>query len=169
MAAGVKNCFKCSAEFEYKRASTALCADCREDLHQVRRNFARRQRAEQIRDLLNRVLPDIPESLHQTARALAPKILDGRHDVRSVDDKDLIQSGSLYCPDIQPSGTKTARGSDDGRSTYFADLAGELDTLESESAKDSWWTENSPSDVFFLFDEPEVFDEFMKYKRIDPS
>lgn len=165
MAAGVKNCFKCGTGFEHQRVSTALCPSCRDDLHQVRRNVARRQRAEQIRDLLNRVLPDVPVELHQRARELAPKILDGRSGIRSVDDSDLIQSGSLYCPDIQPAGSKTVRGADDGRSTYFADLAGELDTLESESSADPWWNTRSPSDVFFLLGEPDVFEEFMKYKK----
>jgi hypothetical protein len=44
--------------------------------------------------------------------------------------------------DRQPSGYLTPAGSDEGRSTFFKDLAADLDYACKQVAKHEWWSEN---------------------------
>lgn len=156
-----KQCFKCAALFECSRSSTALCAYCQQDLRNVRRNAWRQQRAMEVQNLLNNVLPNLPAELHQRARKLAPQVLNGRNEIDTASEAELKDNGGTFVRDLQPAGTKSAYGADEGRSTYDKDLAGKLDNLSEDAANHEWWAANAPADVFFLFDEPETFGQFM--------
>jgi hypothetical protein len=135
-----KTCLWCSKNFEIKRKRVALCPDCRKKRHQEEHNNLRREYAERRANLLNEVLPDVPVELHSVARAHATQIIN---DLYSDPTK-----GSL-AKVAQADGTKSRRGSDDGCSTWFQDLAAKLEIRAKAAEQDDWWLDHPESDVFF--------------------
>lgn len=135
-----KTCLWCPTEFTVKRKRVALCPDCRKLRHQEEHNKLRREYAEKRANLLNTVLPDVPVELHSTARAYATQV------IQELYSNPIVGSQAR---EPQPDGTKSRRGSDDGCSTWYKDLAGQLETSARAAEQDDWWIDHPESDVFY--------------------
>lgn len=135
-----KTCLWCTAEFTIKRKRVALCPDCRKKRHQEERNKLRRSYAEKRANLLNEILPDVPAELHSAARQHATEIINELY-------SNPLEGPLAKSP--QPDGTKSRRGSNDGCSTWYKDLAGQLEMSARAAEQDDWWLTHPESDVFY--------------------
>lgn len=133
-----KKCLWCGKAFQLKRKRVALCESCRAAKDRLGARERDRQRRDDRSTLLNAVLPTLPAELHPRARSLADECL-----TRS----DALASQVAH--DIQPPGTKSAPGADEGHTSEFEDLRNWLDHLSAAAAKEPWWQLNPPEDVFF--------------------
>ena len=120
-------CFKCGSLFEQKpRNPTHYCKPCRVARNREKTRLRNQRKIEFIQEAVSSLPPASVLSFDDAARELGPM----------ADDRTAIVN------DRQPAGWKSAKGSSDGRSTYFKDLAGVLDTLEEEATAHSWWAEH---------------------------
>jgi hypothetical protein len=142
-----KNCLWCHNQYTIKRKQTALCQQCRTIRHNQQKARLYQQRSEYRSHILNNVLPDIPVNLHPLTRYYATELVNR-----------LFSADGKPIQDKQPDGTKSRRGSTDGRSTYFRDLAGQLDYLADQAAEDEWWSAHPATDVFFDLNQIETDD-----------
>jgi len=89
-----------------------------------------------------------------------------------VEELDLSEGEDLgLSPDRMPEGANTPYGPDEGRSTFFKDLSGELETLHKEASKADWWDDN-PHWNFELHDRAEAaqyFDELKRAREVEPD
>ena len=137
-----KKCLWCPVRFQIKRKRVALCPGCRIKRNRLQQRKRDRERSEERSTILNNVLPMLELQLHPLARVLVDNYLEQRSDETCLP----LQMRSAP-------GTKTASGADEGRSTYYADLAAELDELSAEAANHPWWTDNPAENVFFMLNE----------------
>lgn len=118
-------CFRCDEPFiQHRRSPSHYCKPCRI----IRHRESTRNRQREVREQAEAIVSRLPQEVS----------LDYVLYMASVAQND----GGSLSRDRQPEGTKSPRGSDDGRSTYFSDLAEELDIKCRESAVHSWWDEN---------------------------
>lgn len=119
-------CIACGTPFERKKRGPIAhhCPDCR----QARNRNLTRERMQEMRTAYYEVCSRLPEEVALTA---------------SLDSEEMAYvlgwGKKAVVADMQPAGTKTPRGSEDGTSTWFTDLAGELETRARIAANDPWW------------------------------
>lgn len=119
-------CLRCETSFEqYRRSPSHFCRPCRVIRNREAQRTRSHRSAEQLAELRTRLPAEVSVHLEVYGHALG---LHGQA-LPAVSDR-------------MPVGTKSPAGPDEGRSTYFAELAGELDTLGREAAGDPWWDEN---------------------------
>lgn len=120
-------CYRCQAQFECKpRNPSHFCEICRIKINREKA----RERQRQKLDRVQKMIASLPDS-----RSI---VLRGQEDALVS----ALQDRITTVQDRQPEGWKSPSGSEDGRSTYFKELAGELDTLSAEAANDPWWEAN---------------------------
>ena len=118
-------CYECGKTFtQHRRSPSHYCKPCRV----LRHRESTKNRYHQVRHQAEEIVSRLPEevSVSYEVYAIALSMVDGAAMTR----------------DRQPTGTKSPRGADDGRSTFFTDLAGELDRKCAEAAEHAWWNEN---------------------------
>lgn len=131
-------CAECGEQYEQgRRRATPYCPDCRRvrklaNMRVVSRDRRARAARENVSDVLDDYLrqgmdPDYVELM----RARVDDHLD-----------DVIPAEWSGQSEVPLSGANTAAGPDEGTSTYFADLADELDALHDRAVKHGWWLDN---------------------------
>ncbi len=119
-------CLRCETPFERKRRGPVVhyCRPCRVERKREYDRAYRRQQDQVIEDLQARLPDEMTVHLDELRGVLG-----------------LCEAETLpLAHDRMPAGSKSPVGSDEGRSTYFTDLAGELDTLSREAASHPWWS-----------------------------
>lgn len=114
-------CLRCTTPFERKRRGPSAhhCPACRVVIKRGRT----RERMAEYRSTVDAALSRLPSEVSVSARewAYATAVRAG---------------GKLPTQnDRMPEGSKTPLGSEDGRSTYFSDLAEDLDVLAADSTR----------------------------------
>jgi hypothetical protein len=132
-------CLRCDRPYK-PRKSEHFCPDCSAAIKREKDRQTRKERATRAKEA-------IEFSPYATAD-WAVNLTDER-----LEDIGLaLETGEpALVLDKMPDGANTAAGPNEGRSTFFRDLAGELDTLCAVASNDSWWTEN-PHALFEVHD-----------------
>src|SRR5690606_30419906 len=117
------DCLWCGAAFTRSRRWAYFCESCR-----AKRNRGKQETRDAARWY----------RLRHAAEAIAPTLeLDRVPTLQQyVEELDLSEGEDLgLSPDRMPEGANTPYGPDEGRSTFFKDLSGELETLHKEASK----------------------------------
>jgi hypothetical protein len=125
-------CLRCDTQFERKRRGPVshYCQPCRRDRKREYDREYRLRADEAITELRTRLPDEIAV------------YLDDYRDVLDLDENETLP----VAHDRMPPGSKSQLGSDDGRSTFFRDLAGRLDYLASEVTKHTCQDPEDPRD-----------------------
>lgn len=124
-------CQRCGSEYDKpRRGKSYYCEPCRHEVKREQDRDGKAARAAELAELGDRVKCAIPEYLY-------PTLDEYLGDLDFNEDEDWALT-----TDKMPAGANSPSGPDEGRSTYFADLVGELDDLCKRAARDEWWTEN---------------------------
>jgi|SRR5690606_12020812 len=124
----VAPCARCGEEYE--RKGGYFCPSCRDARKRETDRRTKEKRRQEIREAIERVRDVIPTGMVVDWDLFADEL--------ASDPDDQVPA----VVDRQPVGWKSPRGSEDGRSTFFKDLAGELDWLERQANEHPWWAEN---------------------------
>ena len=119
-------CLDCGKPFTVGRKRTHKCDDCRNKDWNSYQADRRKQIREGVWPALHSRLPE------EVSVNLAT----------FVDEFVAAERFQPAVVDRQPSGYLTPAGSDEGRSTFFKDLAADLDYACKQVAKHTWWIEN---------------------------
>jgi hypothetical protein len=124
----VAPCARCGEEYE--RQGGYFCPSCRDARKREVDRARKEQRRNELWDAVQRVRYDVPKTVAvEWDKVIAEIAPEPEDPVPLVVDR-------------QPVGWKSPRGSDDGRSTQYKDLANYLDWLEGEISRHPWWSEN---------------------------
>lgn len=123
---GLTTCLECKKPFTSGRKKTHICPACRNVQWNEYQTDRRRQIKEGVWPALHARLPD---EVSLTVEGMVDEFLKHERVLATVMDR-------------QPSGYTTPAGSDEGRSTFFKDLAADLDYMGKQVAKHEWWSEN---------------------------
>lgn len=125
---GVTNCLRCSRPYERQRANAHFCPTCT----QARKNEADSRLKAERREAARSAIDTLPPRHLEWVPELAGERLEEIGLALENGDPSLLIDGVLE-------GANTPAGPDEGRSTFFTDLAGYLDELCSVAADDPWW------------------------------
>lgn len=135
------NCLRCSVQFERQRVSEHFCRTCAE------------ARAREIRKLRGRERYELGKELVDEYRKANPEWVADISEERLEEIGLATEHGDASLVlDKMPDGANSPAGPEEGRSTYFRDLADELDLLCYEAAHHEWWPANPH--VFFAVHDP---------------
>ena len=140
-------CLRCDGPKPASRSH--FCDDCRRDLQRERNRENMKERRQRARD----IIANLPEDLRMRvddadyeALDLDSKRLPDEVSIRLAEFMDETAQGAdedgRLIRDKMPDGASTPAGPDEGRSTFFRELAGELDDLCRIAARDPWWRAN---------------------------
>lgn len=123
-------CLRCGGEFERRLRSGYFCKPCigsMDDREELERRKVRRDLADGV--LERHGLSDwIPKLNDERLEEIGLATEDGQPAMRDA---------------LAPlEGAISEYGPEEGRSTFFKDLAGELDELSTKASEDPWWTSN---------------------------
>lgn len=132
-------CLRCDKPYQPTK-SEHFCRDCA-------RAIDREKSAQRSKERASRAREAIEFSPYATAEWTVDLTAERLEEIGLA-----LESGdpSLVL-DTMPQGANSPAGPNEGRSTFFRDLAGELDTLCAEAARDSWWKDN-PHALFEVHD-----------------
>lgn len=119
-------CLECKMTFIVGRKPAHHCPACRKDQWNDYQADRRRQIKEGVWPALHARLP---EEISIEVSGMIDDFLRNERVLPTVMDR-------------QPTGYMSPAGSDEGRSTFFKDLAADLDYACKQVAKDTWWVEN---------------------------
>lgn len=159
MTAQEVDCLWCGAAFTRSRRWAYFCESCRVKRNRVKQETRDAARRDRLRDAAEGIAPTLEPDLVPTLQ-------------QYVEELDLSEGEDLgLSPDRMPEGANTPYGPDEGRSTFFKDLSGELETLHKEASKADWWDDN-PHWNFELHDRAEAaqyFDELKRAREVEPD
>lgn len=146
-------CLRCGAPFaEKRRGITHFCEGCRAARkHDSNREYFALTKARQTEVIVNaraEVIPEAREYFDAAVRKLGAeewrRVLGPGEWVLTAEEYGKHGHGSTeqLATWMPLSGAKRPGGPALGRSTYFGDLAVELDILEAEATRHPWWDEN---------------------------
>jgi hypothetical protein len=155
----VLRCLRCQEQYVRVRSSGHFCEGCVDAIDRGKATERMRTYRKHIKELVEEVKlnrPDLEPLLMAALKSQNIKVSDvltERHAeaewAPEVAKETLEEVGlanewgaATIATDQLPSGAKTALGPDEGRSTFFADLRGWLDTLSFQAAAHLWWSEN---------------------------
>lgn len=127
-------CFACDQPFERKRISGHYCPDCRDEKRKTRSAEIKaksRATAKEITKQLEHLSSEDKPSGYSTLIVHVEATAEGEY---------RQQMGMVR--DLMPSGSSSAYGAEDGRSTYDSDLADALDCLSARAEFHRWWLDN---------------------------
>ncbi|GAA4981342.1 hypothetical protein [Actinopolymorpha pittospori] len=125
-------CLRCGEPFRRRPgANRHFCAVCADALAREADNARKRAKYAGTQEASEALRPSLP--------AWAQDLLDER-----LEEVGLATDGGSPAVQLDrlPPGAHTPTGTDDGRSTFSAELAGHLDTLGRRAAADPWWAAN---------------------------
>lgn len=152
-------CIWCGNKFERSRRWGYFCETCR-----IKRN------REKARQISAQRYAEFSESVSALRTSLGeeyiPKIDEYMATLELGEGEEV---GLVH--DRMPDGANSPYGPDEGRSTFFKDLAADLDYACKQTAKHEWWSEN-PHWTFELHDKAEAavyFAELEQARSAEPD
>lgn len=140
-------CALCGAPYtlDQPRRTTRYCAPCRERRRVERKRLLNAQR--------NRTRDNVVDVLDEyTRQGMSPDYVDMMRE-RIGEVIDEVMPAWREHPELPISGALTPEGPDEGTSTYFTDLADELDAHAARVAEQPWWSDNPGWADGLAFDE----------------
>lgn len=134
------HCLRCAELYEPRRASEHFCEDC----SKARKREQDRERKRERYEVGKTALSGIRGRLAEWAADLTHEHYEEIGLALENGDPSLVL-------DKMPDGANSPAGPEEGRSTFFKDLAGELDELGRVAAAHPWWVEN-PHALFAVHD-----------------